>query len=670
MTFTRNLKVLWNDVSFNRCIKMLAVVMLVALMLFVMLWFLGVGIDAKVYKDNAVSLLEYTFCILGAIDGNPETEPLYAVYSAFVRLSGAILIGGVITSFLCTLLNRYSDMTQRGLRYRKLSHHTVIVGYNMITSDFIRRVLKDREDFEYWYPDRPFLGKHRSPPGKVLLYTSDDVVKVRESLSNLLPKDVVRNIEFVLGEMDVSGNPERVCERLCLKDARRVFVLGDSADAGAGELRNLNFAVAMADYLRERLPEGLPLPIYVQMEDSCSFDLVKKMDYGFDAKKVMLLPFSFSEGWARAVWGDVDSPYEPLDFRPLRKDDYVRLVVGGLSDFGRALAIEAIRVAHYVNGGKTRITLVDPRPHLWSRFTAAYPGLPLLPDIDISYVEGTLESEAVRELLSQEAQNPCCLLTVAVCDDSPDKALETTLNMPREIYPDSDDSPSRAAVPRSLFRQDHGGPKGIGKGTDRFPACQKRYAYVQPFGWQELGVPTWCLQRFSVLSGLWFYKYKEVWEAQLGGKRIEDIDFDAMRKEAFGLYQEVKMSLAWANVYTADSITTVLRQRGFKAVRSVNEQDFRRDVHASLSVIKGLSGPVLRDFARAEHNRWMADRVLMGYLPHPGTPRKDDDYRWHNCLVDFGALSEAYVHNDESSVKSGIYTLAMMGYRVEANVRS
>ena len=161
-----------------------------------------------------------------------------------------------------------------------------------------------------------------------------------------------------------------------------------------------------------------------------------------------------------------------------------------------------------------------------------------------------------------------------------------------------------------------------------------------------------------------------MWEAQLGGKRIEDIDFDAMRKEAFGLYQEVKMSLAWANVYTADSITTVLRQRGFKAVRSVNEQDFRRDVHASLSVIKGLSRPVLRDFARAEHNRWMADRVLMGYLPHPGTPRKDDDYRWHNCLVDFGALSEAYVHNDESSVKSGIYTLAMMGYRVEANVRS
>ena len=665
-TFGINLKILWNDVSFNRSVKMFGVVIVMALAVFALLWFLGVGIKAEVYQGKTgghpMNFLEYAFCVLGAIDGNPEVLPVYAVYSAVVRLAGAILIGGVITSFLCTLLDRYSDMTQRGLMYRKLSGHTIIVGYSKITDDFIRRTLNGEEDFECWFPDRSLFGKRKATPGKVLLYTSDDVIRVRESLSNLLSKEVVSKIEFVSGEMDLSNKRNSICKRLCLKDARRVFVLGDHVDSGAGELRNLNFAMAMAGYLRGRRPDGLPFPIYVQMENSPSFDLVKKMDYGFDARKVMLVPFSFSEGWARAIWGSPDSRYEPLDFRPMRHGDHVHLVIGGLTSFGRALAIQAIRVAHYVNGQKTRITLVDPDRSHWQRFVFAYPGLSLLPDIEISYVQDDLRSDAVREMISAEAQDPCSLLTVAVCDDSQDMALETALNLPREVYPESASRDPSTAT-RVLVRQDHGGSRE-GRGSERFPPKRGRYEYVQPFGWQELGVPMWCLQRFPVLIGMWFFKHKD-WEDRLGSCQMADVDLQRMRREAFDLYKGSVLSLIWANVYTADSITTVLRQLGLKAVRSGNEEDFNRNVGAGLSVIKRLQGAVLRDFARAEHNRWMADRVLMGYLPHPKCPTKDNDYRWHNCLIDFEKLPEENVRKDENSVKGCIYTLAMMGYHIE-----
>ena len=667
MTYVKNLRILWNDVSFNRSVKMLGVVMLSAMALFFVLWLLGIGINAEVYQGragrHAMSFLEYAFCVLGAIDGDPEMQPVYAVYSAIVRLAGAILIGGVITSFLCTLLERYSDMTLHGLMYRRLSGHTVVVGYSVITDDFIRRVLSDREDFESWYPDRPLFGEHKSPPGKVLLYTSDDVAKVRESLANLLPKKIVKDIEFVSGEMDISSQPDKICERLCLKDARHVFVLGDYVDAGAGELRNLNLAVAMAGYLRDRIPEGNPFPIYVQMEDSCSFDVVKKMDFGFDAKKVMMIPFSFSEGWARTVWGNVDSTYEPLDFRPMRDGDYVHLVIGGLSSFGRALAVEAIRVAHYVNGEKTRITLVEPQPAIWCALAAAYPGLGILPDVEIKYIQGDLHSDDVRTLLASEANNPHCLLTIAVCDESPDAALSTALNLPREVYPESPDCPHEL-VPRILVRQDHCSSTFSGVGSESSPLYQGRYAHVQPFGWQELGVPTWCLQRFFVLAGSWFFKHKD-WENVFVNGRAEDIDLDGMRREAFDIFKGKPMSLVWANVYTVDNLATVLRQLGLKGVRSGTEQDFRRDMRASLMARDKLQGPILRDFARAEHNRWMADRVLMGYLPHPNQPTKDDTYRWHNCLVGFDELSEENVRKDESSVKCRIFTLAMMGYHIE-----
>lgn len=668
MRILKNFKILWNDVSFNRSVKMLGIVMLSAMALFFVLWLLGIGINAEVYQGRAgrhtMSFLEYAFCVLGSIDGDPEMQPVYAVYSAIVRLAGAILIGGVITSFLCTLLERYSDMTLHGLMYRKLSGHTVIVGYGAITDDFIRRVLGDREDFESWYPDRPLFGEHKSPPGQVLLYTSDDVAKVRESLANLLPKKIVKDIEFVSGEMDISSQPDKICERLCLKNARRVFVLGDYVDAGAGELRNLNLAMAMAEYLRKRLPEGCPFPIYVQMESSCSFDVVKKLDYGFDAKKVMVMPFSVTEGWARTVWGDMESTYEPLDFRPLRDGDYVHLVVGGLSNFGRALAIEAIRVAHYAKGEKTRITLVDPRPDRWWALAASYPGLQVLFDIEIKYIKGDLRSDSMRTLIAAEARNRHCLLTVAVCDDSPDMALDIALNLPREVYPDLP-TDSQEFVPRVLVRQDHGESRLSGGESDRFlPKTGTRYAYVQPFGWQEQGVPTWCLQRFAALTGSWFYKHKD-WEDVFVNGRAEDIDLDGMRREAFDIFKGKPMSLVWANVYTIDNLATVLRQLGLKAVRSGTEKDFRRDMCASLAARDKLQGSILRDFARAEHNRWMADRVLMGYLPHPKQPTKDDTYRWHDCLVEFEALSEENIRKDESSVKCRIFTLAMMGYHIE-----
>jgi hypothetical protein len=630
---------------------MLGVVILSAMILFYLLWLLGIGIKAEVYLGNAgrhsMNFLEYAFCVLGAIDGDPETQPVYAFYSAIVRLAGAILIGGVITSFLCTLLDRYSDMTLRGLMYRKLSGHTIIVGYGMITDDFIRRVLEYKEDFESWYPDRPLRGERKSPSGKVLLYTSDDIIKVREAMANLLPKDMVKNIEFVSGEMDLFSKGNQICERLCLLEAQRVFILGDFCDAGAGELRNLNLAGAMAGYIHERREDGLPFPIYVQMESSCSFDLVKKMDYSLDTN-VMLIPFSFSEGWARAVWGDLKSKYEPLEFRPLRDGDYVHLVIGGLSDFGRALAIEAIRIAHYASGEKTHITLVDPQPARWWRLAAAFPGLQSLPDIDLSYVEGDLQMDSIRETLALEAKNPHCLLTVAVCDDSPDIALETALNLPREVYPESQAFPPESA-PRILVRQEHQ--------VGFLPKEGTRYEHVQPFGWQEQGVPTWCLQRHSVLSSLCCHMNKD-WEKMFESAHSTEY-IDTMRKDAFEEYKTRKPSTMWANVYTVDNLQTVLRQLNLKAVRP---EDVVEENEVSLSQAKNmLQGPRLRDFARAEHNRWVADRVLMGYLPHP---TKDDAFRWHNCLVGFEDLSEEDVHKDERSLQCRLFTLAIMGYKV------
>ena len=63
MRVIKNLKILWNDVSFNRSVKMLGAVMTAAMALFFVLWLLGIGINAEVYQGrggrHAMSFLEF-----------------------------------------------------------------------------------------------------------------------------------------------------------------------------------------------------------------------------------------------------------------------------------------------------------------------------------------------------------------------------------------------------------------------------------------------------------------------------------------------------------------------------------------------------------------------------------------------------------------------------------
>ena len=673
----RNARVLFGDVSYRRNLKMFAWVLGIFLVAFVVLWYLGVGIRAEVYKQGAgdghtLTFHEYLFSVLGAIDADPGTERVSAMYAAFVRLSGAILIGGVLTSFLCSLLERFSDMTLRGKLVPTLSDHTIIVGYAPLTDDIVRTVLSDdRSDlFANWFPYHRARGGGRNG-GKVLLYTSGDVRSIRDSLNSVLNKGMSKRVVYAFGSMDMSDPKmaREICERLNILKARSVIILGDACDPVRGDLKNLAFAAVAGGYVRRkrikayrrkvrRLGEvekrllryrsdEIPMPFYVQMDDVSTFDLMKHMEYKIGSRKnrneicldavgAYIRPFSYYEGWARAIWGApyaMAPHYYPLDFRPMDKKSYVHLVVAGLSKAGEALVIEALRICHYPHGGTTRITIVDADPRVEEDFHVHHREVFGLSDVKIEFKIGRLQSESVQEFIASEARNRDCLLTVAICLRNIEQAILEGLCLPRDVFYGFDGQEGVAECervakrleyprypPRVLVYQEHvnGRPE---QGDSALPV---RYRWLRPFGMQEEGVQTRCMRSFAsmYLNAVFFWpidadgasfldlfpeeaklagRYPDVreaveafrgkWRDPLSRNKPSEIPveeryrlltlvmskddslLDAFKKYAFRRFVLMEPVKEWSNVYGPDSYGTILRSIGLEARRQKGFDD-------------------------------------------------------------------------------------------------
>ena len=584
-SWRRNARVLFADVSYRRNLTVFAWVVGIFLFAFAVLWWLGVGIQAEVYRQegqsHALTFHEYLFSVLGAIDADPKAEHVSAMYAACVRLVGAILIGGVLTSFLCSLLERFSDMTLRGKLVPMLSGHTIIVGYAPLTDDMVRTVLS-RAKPELWGNWFPYRRKPRPAAGgeKVLLYTSGNVRQIRDTLNSVLNKGMSNRVVYAFGSMDMTDPKmvREICEKLNILEAKSVIVLGDSCDPVRGDLKNLAFAAAAGGYVRRKRlrvfkrkmrhldedakqwlrynSDAVPMPFYVQMDDVPTFDLMKRMEYKIGSRRIRkevcldavgsyLRPFSYYEGWARTIWGApyATAPhYYPLDFRPMDTDSYVHLVVAGLSKAGEALVIEALRICHYPIGGPTRITVVDADPNVEEDFRTHPREVFELHDVEVSFKIARLQSQEVQDFISSEARNRDCLLTVAVCFRNIEATMLEALCLPHDVFYGFDGQEDVVECdriekrleyprhpPRVLVYQEHvnGRPE---QGDSALPV---RYRWLRPFGMQEAGVQTRCMRSFASL----YLNATFFWPIDADGKSLLDL---FLASKCAGLYADAR----------------------------------------------------------------------------------------------------------------------------------
>lgn len=578
----------------------------------------------------------------GSAGGEDGGSRLWNIYNAYIdtgnqvgvapgerwlalltSLCGSVLVGGLLISTLSNIIERRVERCRSGLVRYKLSGHYVIIGADSMLADLVRQLFA------------------KDPAAQIAIQTIQDVAQVRRKLYSRLPRAWERRIVFCYARRDAREE----LEAIGVAEAREVYILGDSGELDDVEYYHDSLNVDCLNLIGLICKEAArrpPLRCYLLMEYRSTFSVFQFSDIAPELKSYIdLCPFNFYETWARKVLvlnkagrllaqesGGAYAPihYRPLDYRPITYDSerFVHLVIVGMSKMGEALAIEAAHIAHFPNfvrdcSRRTRITFVDSDARACSeQFRQAYPALFNLCywnfvdaetgavnhhtpqaeyaylgrdfiDIEWQFVEGRIESDAVRKLLDQWADEPNALMTVAVCLNLTHQSIATALYLPESIRAKDIPVLVQQRITSAIIDNLSG---ELEADSNAF----RRFAHLRPFGMLgDCFTPGGKLEECAKRVNLAYNHGRDI-EAYLSRADVAQLcerEWAELKKE-----QVVKQ---WSNLYHASSLPTKLRSLGY-------QPEDLRSLHT-------LPEDQVELLAEVEHNRWNVEELLLGYRP-------------------------------------------------------
>ncbi len=524
----------------------------------------------------------------------------FQVIIGVICFLGKVLTGTLLIATITNAFQRRMDRVDKGLAvYRSIKDHAVVIGYGPLTLPVIRSELTRHSD--RW----------------IILLTDQNVPAVRAELKSQLDDDLEDNVVIYAGSM----NSAEHIAKLNIPEANVVYILGEGYEAGR-DSKNLECARLIKG--ARGLDRDAVLPVHIQLDKPSAYSTIKRLsiprNWYAEGEKVItyLRPFNFFENWARLLWGryarlnpDGSRVYDSLDFVPLvpGSSQYVHLVIVGFDNMGVALLLEALRICHYPNGVKTRITVVDRRmSELLPRFQAQYSQISNIEDIEIEYVDSAIEDAAIRNRIASWALDPDQLLTVAVCLFDPDESIAASLSFPEEVYylMDGNGKICRNGRVRILVRQE--AQDGVG---GVLAQGNEKYANVRIFGVTDDGVSRDLLRDDMAVWANAVYKDIDL-NLILKGAAEGNAEEEKALREWYSLSEEMR----FANRYQVEMFDTF-------------------EKYDRMNVPRGV-------LHRMEHLRWCADRYIVGYRFCPGASSPDKEtYKVHGDLVRFDSLTES-----------------------------
>ena len=392
---------------------------------------------------------------------------------------------------------------------------------------------------------------------------------------------------------------------------------------------------------------------------------------------LVFIPVTRYESWARKViveGTDGTFDYMPLDGAGFSSSsqEFVHLVVVGMSKMGIAMGVEALLQAHYLNSAsaRTRITFIDTNADKEMAFfkgryanmfelirtryidatasvgcgSSVYSGVwedPIADtrmwdhlteekknflDVEIEFIKGSLESDNVRECLKSITSNELARVTVAICLTYTHQAIAASLYMPIEVYK------SERLQQVWVYQRESDAIMAtlINDSNDL------RYSKIRPFG---MVYGEYMSDRSLYLKGLlvnYAYDVKNSenadWPKSITDKN--DKNFEAAKKS----WSKLPVSSIWSNKYFADSIYIKIRNilcdndlclKG-ECNMDLDPKICTNSLYRSQALVKELlkvkfdeTLDIIADaiktheeaLAVCEHNRWNIQQLLLGYAP-------------------------------------------------------
>lgn len=432
--------------------------------------------DAK--YDNLLWTIYFHFIDPGnqymTLNGNERT------WSFIISIFGVVILNGVLISSIIVWVNKRKERWLNGeepyksfLQKRK---HYVIIGGNDMVSGIVKQIFdkakKTSEGFPY-----------------ILIQTSRSVEQFRRELFSNFKSKEQKHIIIVYGNRNI----KRDIKHLYLNKAEEVFILGE--DSRFDDMESYHDTMNMkcltliyenienVEYFN-KLKEDKRLIVRFMFEYQTTFNVFQYSEISEKIKKrINFKPFHYYDMLAQKVLVNKElNPDAPYEFLPLegingiKKDDedYVHLVIVGMTRIGIAFATQAALIAHYPNYVtkkiRTKITFIDENADKEKNFfidrydrlfalsnwqykemvrgnnggdelKTIYTYKPVdydylggdFLDIEWEFIKGSVAQLELQKYIEECASKPA-KMTIAICKDEPSRCVATALNLDWAIY--------------------------------------------------------------------------------------------------------------------------------------------------------------------------------------------------------------------------------------------
>lgn len=543
----------------------------------------------------------------------------YLTYQVIVNLVGLVLVSSLLISLLSNIVENRASAFNRGLLRYRFHDHILFLGADEMLIDTINGQCDE----------------HGHQP--IVVLTEQDAEEVRKRLMAQIQTPSLRRRLIVLYG---HRTQEEQLVSVYAQRAQRIFILGEPEEEDHDSRNILSLSL-----IKDLLSRDTHVVECYFLCNHLNTLRIMQLQTAPLPWQLHLTVMNTPESWAQRVLVNGNG-YPSLNHHqsPSADDtDYVHLVLLGASQMAYALAFTAAHVAHYPNyitrGLRTRITIVDPQMDIHSEFLRShYDSLfrlsrrtqvrwenidgkrtkieePYIPepdndflDIEWQFITARPETPEVRAMLEQWSTDKDQMLTVAVCMDDMRAALATALYLP--------DSIMSQQIPVLVYQSTNA---ALAEWTKDFT----RYKNIYPFGMRED-----CYDKDYQRRLHWAKMANEAYEdnaARLNPKRVRKY------------WNDLKLTLQFSNLYSANYCYSIL-------------QHIDPQYHAQL-----------------EHQRWLTERLLLGYKAMDKAERirieqLPEEQKWkemerlepyflHPNIQPFDELTEESVRKDEVMVQ-------------------
>lgn len=565
-------------------------------------------------SESMVSTLINMLSISKIVDyGNNPSGTLRGVGLFVVYVIGLVFFSGFLIASITAWVQSFAQKFDAGLlNYKRLRGHILFLGYDDMMIGLLNSMHK-----------KGVLDRHR-----VVIALEEDVSRFRQTVIPKLSYDY-RN-KIILLQANLTDEVE-LDRRLKVSRCAKVYIVGNKDMESHDSLNLLSFvSISRIANRKGEMPH-----CYVNFMHQSTMALFQSYSSTktkgeaaslhdislYEQYKRYFHPFNFDELWARKVLLNLDGRYNgfEIDMREVVDEDtgaltnksiseveggFVHVVIYGMSEMAEAFAKELSFLAHYANYVKnpscrTRITIVDehvenPMKYFIGRYSEFFKRCrsrfvkfgdevrvtenPIKPeddflDIEFEFMECNNSDIRFTKQLEEWCLDPRQYLTLVMCYEKTTRNNAAGLYLPKLLY--------EKRIPVFIHQRNMGSLGDF--------LAESFFAKVCPFGMCDDVIDLDESVEVSWAKRLNHY-YRSGFKTDYSDQKIIDEQWD-----------QTIIADRWSSIYNVTSIPFKYKNVGMHFVYGQTMPPFTPEQLTLLSEV--------------EHNRWNAERLLMGYRP-------------------------------------------------------